>query len=201
VHVGVAYYADFPTAPYGSAGDVPFGTRATPTSDGAAVASALSSLPTLSGGDGAESLVEALYTIAGGAPHSPATAPTCAPSGEDAGFCWRADADRAVVVITDAASHEAPDATATPYMPYGATVSHATWTTARSTMSSAGVTLFAIAPTGATGDPVTQLRTMCTDLGLTPDESVVAYGTTGGSADLTTPLRTMLGLVRARYGL
>jgi hypothetical protein len=81
-----------------------------PTSDAMAVHTALGNLMAQGGGDAPEGGVIALSRLAGGgaAPMTGVTDFTC-PVGTGAGGCWRPGARHAVVMISDAQFHNAPD--------------------------------------------------------------------------------------------
>lgn len=192
VSVGIAYFADFPIDPFGTPDDEPFGGHVLPTADLDTLEGGLLSLPMQSGGDRAESAVEALFTLAGGTPHD-ASSPFDCPGGLAVGGCWRADAARVLIVITDVEQHNAPETAGGPLLsPYPASLSAAEWSTARDLLSAAEVTVFVVTRSGR---PATQFRTLVTELGQDPDLSVVAYPDRFGAAHLT----EVAGLVLARH--
>ncbi len=99
VVMGVAEYRDFPIDPYGSPGDYPFRLGQSATSDVSAVQSALNSLRVGGGGDGPESMIEAINrTVAG----------TCAAGAGFGEACFRDSTHPIIVVVTDNESHNGP---------------------------------------------------------------------------------------------
>jgi len=129
VALGVGWYADFPTEPFGGSADQPFRLlhriMSVSTADGmASVQGAVNALPALYGNDASESGWEAMHQIATGAgttvggasvaPFDPAVAaPASIPAGETTGAIggvgFRAGAMPIVVAVTDAASHDAAE--------------------------------------------------------------------------------------------
>jgi hypothetical protein len=207
VRVGVAAFADFPHGSYGFAPDEPFIGLLSPTNDSAMVTATLSTLPALGGGDGPESGVEALFILAGGTPHPDATPFVCGPS-LAAGGCWRAGAQRAVVMITDITQHNAPH----PALGAGALVDPYTgfapaaqvWTTVRDRMIAEGVALFAIVPDGSAFgggefEPLPQLELLTSELGQDPTNSIAVYPAL--TSDWTAVSRQMAGFLARYLGL
>ncbi|MCB9613770.1 MAG: hypothetical protein H6722_15105 [Sandaracinus sp.] len=190
VAVGVAEYADFPVDPYGSSGDVPFRGLSAPSRTRATVVAGLGALSTMMGNDGPESGIEALGILAGASVHPNAVRMTC-PSGRIAGGCWRSGAQRVVILFTDAAQHNGPmpDGSAGTFSAY-TTVSPAplTWSSVRSSLASADVTLFTVVepaadigfpiPGGTPDDATPQHRRMVTALGLDAATHFVARTST-----------------------
>jgi hypothetical protein len=207
VAVGVATFADYPYAPYGGDGDLPFNGILAPTADLAMVEAALRSLPGMGGADGPESGMEALHVLAGGAAHPSSRPFTCA-AGREAGGCWRPLADRAIVIVTDISQHNAPHPAA---MPAGSLVEPYTmvpppappvWMGVRTLLSDGGFGLFAIVPTGSPfgGDvyqPQPQLELLTRELGEDPTQVVVTYPM--GTTDLTSAARTLAMRLSAYY--
>ncbi|MCS6799355.1 MAG: VWA domain-containing protein [Myxococcota bacterium] len=105
----VASFADFPIAPYGSDGDLPFQLLLPLSADVARVQAAVNRLRLQAGGDGPESQVEALYQLATGEGFAPwvPPAPGCPAAGR--GYaCLRTDALPIVLLVTDAPFHNGP---------------------------------------------------------------------------------------------
>ncbi|HEV8322400.1 MAG TPA: hypothetical protein VG389_12360 [Myxococcota bacterium] len=117
---GVGRVEDFPVAPFGSAGDVPFGLLTAMTTDASgAVTAAVNALdPAAGGGDIPEGSMEALYQIATGSgltigPTTYVPPVDCTGYvGMLGGACFRTGALPIVVLITDAPFHIPPDYTA-----------------------------------------------------------------------------------------
>lgn len=188
--MGVAEYADFPVDPYGSSGDVPFRGLSAPSRTRATVIGGLGALSTMMGNDGPESGLEALGILSGAAVHPNAVRMTC-PSGRAAGGCWRSGAQRVVILFTDAAQHNGPmpDGGAGAFSPYSM-ISPAplTWSSVRSSLASADVTLFAVVeptadlgfplPGGTVDDATPQHRRMLNALGHDPATHLIARSTT-----------------------
>ncbi len=107
----VSAFTDFPFPPYGSERDVLFEMLTPQTPDVAVAAEAFGALTMGLGGDGPEAHVEALYQVATGTGrtfypgHIP---PAACPEGTDGCVCFRRDARRVVVLVTDAAMHSGP---------------------------------------------------------------------------------------------
>jgi hypothetical protein len=98
VVMGVVDFRDFPTDPYGSPGDWPFLVRQTMTADVPAVQTALNALAAGGGGDGPESMTEAL--------HRSVTGGTC-PDGFGS-VCFRDASHPIIVAVTDVPTHNGP---------------------------------------------------------------------------------------------
>ncbi|MCS6797481.1 MAG: hypothetical protein NZ898_02940 [Myxococcota bacterium] len=204
VRVGLAVYSDFsPAGGWISPGttDVPFQGVVAPTNVREQIESALEVLPATHGGDLPDSGVEALATLAGLDPH-PTAKPFDCREGLDRGGCWRPDAERAVVILTDAASHEGPTADGrgvhAPYPPF---LGAATWARTRDALQAGRIALYAVARDSGpiAEDARRQLERMCADLGQEPRTSVAFY--TEATPDLRVALRTVREWIVARYGL
>ena len=115
---GVGHFDDYPVAPYGDAasGDVSYRNLQNVTSDAAAAQTAANALPLHYGYDGPESHVPALWTTASGdrSRTLPAISARSCAAGTIGFPCFRADAVRVIVLITDAPFHNGP-AGANPY--------------------------------------------------------------------------------------
>lgn len=100
LRVGLAVFSDYPILPYGSPIDTPFErSRGLHRAD-TALPELLSDVTTLGGGDAATSAVPALTFVLeelGG------------PCDRDASACWRFDASRLVVLLSDGLFHNGPD--------------------------------------------------------------------------------------------
>jgi hypothetical protein len=202
VRVGVSVFADFPVSPHGSPGDVPFRGLLVPTGMATMTESTIEMLPSMYGGDGPESGIEALSILAGGAVH-PDAEPFDCPAGTEEGGCFRPGSWRAVVVLTDITQHNAPH----PSLPAGTLVEPysvvdpdpATWAEARTRMIASGLALFAIVPSsGGSGvsawSPAPQLELLADELGQDPSTSVTTY--TPGTMDLGPAIRTTADRLR-----
>lgn len=172
VRVGLAVYADFPTSPWGSAGDAPFSGLLAPTSDADAFAAAMVELPMRFGGDLPESGIEALSVLSGGVLSAPSTPIPC----EDgaAGGCWREGAARAIVLVTDATQHNGPsrdgDELANPYR--GIEPAPAEWPAVARQMMVEEISLFPVVV--STSDAVVaQHQRMLRDLGQADEDGSV----------------------------
>ena len=107
---GVGHFDDYPVSPYGSSGDLSYRNLQNLTSDTAAAQTAANSLPLHYGADGPESHVVALWTVATGDPSRTLPrqgARSCA-AGRIGYPCFRPDAVRVIVLITDAPFHNGP---------------------------------------------------------------------------------------------
>ncbi|NMC68875.1 MAG: hypothetical protein GYA57_02265 [Myxococcales bacterium] len=109
---GVGHFDDYPVSPYGDPGfgDVSYRNLQSLTSDAAAAQTAANSLATHYGVDDPESHVVALWTVATGDPSRTLPrqgARSCA-AGRVGYPCFRPDAVRVIVLITDAPYHNGP---------------------------------------------------------------------------------------------
>lgn len=197
VAVGVSFYADFPmSSSSATREDRPFEAGVEPSLMAATAGAELAGYPrTRSGGDGAESGIEALSVLAGGPVPASASALTCS-SGRVPGGCWRADAQRVIVVWTDAPNHHGPLATGDglefPYDP--AIPGAAMWTTesALGRMRTEGILLLVLMD-DAFGRP--QHVRMISDLGQPASDLIdVAAGTSGLGTGLDAVVARVRGL-------
>lgn len=114
VRFSVGRYADFPVDPYGSAGgggvprDDVYRLEQASTSDLGAIQRALDRLTLQSGGDVAESTVEALYISATGDAPMSLVPPRSCPAGTVGYPCFQRDGSRIFLVFTDAPMHNGP---------------------------------------------------------------------------------------------
>lgn len=107
--LGVATFADFPVAPCGDPGDVPFALNLPVTDDVARVQAAVSAIRTAQGRDPPESQVEGLYQLATGEGRGSFVPPSFGcPSGGFGYPCFRDDALPVVLLFTDASFHNGP---------------------------------------------------------------------------------------------
>jgi len=110
---GCGEYKDFymTTGPsYGASGDVPFRLRTAITSSTTAVASGLAAMTATGGGDGPESMIEALYQIATGEGMNYPTANLVPPNHAGrGGVGFRVDSIPIIISITDNPSHGVAD--------------------------------------------------------------------------------------------
>jgi len=188
--VGIDYYADFPTTAGGR--DRPFQGGVQPLGRLDNLRDELSMAPVFGGGDFPESGVEALHVLSGGDPHPLAEPLRCSSSARVAGGCWRPDAERVIVVVTDAANHNGPDPASDglfqPYM--GIDPAPAEWPAVADALREQGVRLFAVVDSGAAVSPAAQYEEMVDDLGQ-PEEHVILRR--GGDWDAVgTTLATLL---------
>jgi hypothetical protein len=144
---GVGYFDDYPVIPYGDPGwgDVSYRNLQNLTSDAAASQSAANSLATHNGYDGPESNVVGLYTTASGdasrtLPRQ--SAPSC-PAGRIGYPCFRPDAVRVIVHITDATYHNGPGGS-DPYPGSVGGVAPPTYVQARDALVAAGIKVIGV---------------------------------------------------------
>lgn len=108
VRFSLAQYADFPISPYGLDDDLPFRLITASTSDLATLQRGLDLLQLSSGGDEAESGLEALYLAASGQGLG-LLVPDRRCAADTVGYpCFRRAGSRIFVWITDAPSHNGP---------------------------------------------------------------------------------------------
>ena len=185
VAVGVAYYGDFPISPYGGTSDRPFVAGIEPTTTASPVEAEFAAAPTGSGGDTAESGIEALSVLTGRTPPSSATPFSCSPGRIDGG-CWRSGADRVVIVYTDATNHNGPDPDTTglesPYS--GISPAPASWPTVATRMMGQDVELIVLSAgsSSTSTDLDRQVAEMLSDLGQPAANLITATNTVLPSA-------------------
>lgn len=196
VRVGVASYADFPISPYGVPPDEPFAGILIPTRAIGDVQAALSGIPSRSGGDGPESGLEVLHALLGGGPIPKSAVPFRCPVGTSPGGCWRAIARRAIVIVTDATSHNAPSSGGVIVSPYDARPRAVGWASTRA-LFGPETRLFALVPADSSSDlelsAEAQMNYLVSDLGQTPADSIVTYP--AGTFDVSAEIRVLATLV------
>jgi hypothetical protein len=133
VVMGVGDFRDFPTSPYGDAGDWPFLVRQTMTADVGAVQTALNTLAAGGGNDGPESMAEGLYQSV--------TSGAC-PDGFGQ-VCFRSESHPIIVVVTDAPSHNGPGGENA----YAAPVRGASWMDAVNALNAGNVKVVGVGVT------------------------------------------------------
>lgn len=117
---GVALFGEFPVSPHARDTDEvePYALRASITTDVGRVESALDGTPVWGNLDNAEAAIEGLFQIATGAGLPPFIAPSVGcPMGGVGGACFRDEAFRIVMLVTDAPMHNGPPGVA-PFEPY-----------------------------------------------------------------------------------
>lgn len=110
VQFAVTAFADFPQAPYGDAGDLPFRRITRMTADKAAVLAGINALQARGGNDTPEAQLEALYQIATGAGrdlNGDRVYDTARGEVEPQPVGWRTGAAKVVLLATDASFHNA----------------------------------------------------------------------------------------------
>ncbi|AKF09231.1 internalin [Sandaracinus amylolyticus] len=108
---GVALFGEFPVAPHALAGDDvgPFLLRTPITTDVVRIETALARTPVWGNLDDPEAAIEGLFQVATGAGLEPfIEASVGCPSGGVGGACFRDDAFRIVMLVTDAPMHNGP---------------------------------------------------------------------------------------------
>jgi hypothetical protein len=108
---GVALFGEFPVPPHARAGDDvgPFLLRAPITTDVIRVEAALDGTPVWGNLDDPEAAIEGLFQVATGAGLLPFIEPSVGcPRGGVGGACFRTDAFRVVMLVTDAPMHNGP---------------------------------------------------------------------------------------------
>ncbi len=108
---GVALFGEFPVEPHAFPGDDtgPYTLRASLTTDPARIESALDATPVWGNRDDPEAAIEGVYQVATGEGLSPWILGSLGcPGGGVGGPCFRTDAFRILMVVTDAPMHEGP---------------------------------------------------------------------------------------------
>lgn len=108
---GLAFFGEFPVAPHARPTSAvrPYELRAPITTDVDRLAAAFEGIPTWSNLDDPEADVEGLFQVATGAGLPPyVDASFGCPMGGSGGVCFRADAFRVVLLVTDAPMHNGP---------------------------------------------------------------------------------------------
>lgn len=108
---GLAFFGEFPVEPHArpSSGVLPYELRAPITTDVERLTAAFEGIPTWGNLDDPEADVEGLFQVATGAGLPPFIDPSFGcPSGGSGGACFRSDAFRVVLLVTDAPMHNGP---------------------------------------------------------------------------------------------
>lgn len=108
---GLAFFGEFPIAPHArpDSGVLPYQLRAPITTDIERLTAAFEGIPTWGNLDDPEADIEGLFQVATGAGLPPFIEPSFGcPSGGSGGVCFRADAFRVVLLVTDAPMHNGP---------------------------------------------------------------------------------------------
>lgn len=203
VHIGISVFADFPYGSFGRDTDRPFIGVLEPTADSATISTELSSLPSMNGGDYPEGGVEALFDLSGGDPHYSSRPFDC--SGDRVhGGCWRRNAERAIVIVTDVSQHNIPSPTIGGALvsPYPADLGAPAWDDVHPLMTGGDIALFGLVRDRGTdvNDGSRQLRAVATALGDDPDLRIVDYATGGGEVPSLGPqLRQLETLIADTY--
>ena len=197
VQFGVAYAGEFPSSPYGAAGDRPFEGGIEPTASASALDAEVATRPRWNGADAQDATVEALSILAGGSVHPTALGLSCS-AGRVAGGCWRPGAQRVIVVHTDSPIHNGPDPAGpgllAPYV--GISPAPATWPDVRSRLLASG-TLVIFVDSDSFDPAPAQLDEMLRDLGQPLTDRHVVRGSTESEAACD----RVVARVRAAAGL
>jgi hypothetical protein len=198
-HVGVSFFADFQVSPYGETGDRAYMFGAEPAPTATSLTTALSGRPMMNGGDGSDSVTEAISVLAGGAVHPLVTTPPRCSAGRVAGGCWRATSRRVVIVIGDSVSHNGPAITGTTlFDPYGVALSPAgaRWPDVLASLRGTNTTLLFVTLSSSSTDTLAQHRRMVTDLGQPMSDvfsfSLSSFSTTADQ--VVTRVRALVGM-------
>lgn len=108
---GLAFFGEFPVEPHARPGSGvrPYELRAPITTDVERLTAAFEGIPSWGNLDDPEADVEGLFQVATGAGLSPYIEPSFGcPSGGTGGACFRSDAFRVVLLVTDAPMHNGP---------------------------------------------------------------------------------------------
>ncbi len=108
---GLAFFGEFPVLPHGrpSSGVKPYELRSPITTDVETLATTFQNIPSWGNLDDPEADVEALFQVGTGAGLAPFIDPSFGcPMGGAGGACFRADAFRTVLLVTDAPMHNGP---------------------------------------------------------------------------------------------
>lgn len=191
VAVGLAYYGDFSalfggrTATFVAGVELGLATS-TAISDDVAMQSEL--------GGGDDSTMEALHIVTGGTPQMGATPFVCS-SGRTAGGCWRAGAERVVVLHTDEIARGGPDpASAGLFNPWPTGPS---WPTVRPRLMADGTAVLVVLDDDyiVTGDPLGSYQEMATDLGQPATDVMIEAPDIDSACDgIVARVRTIAGI-------
>ncbi|MBI5499103.1 MAG: hypothetical protein HY907_02600 [Deltaproteobacteria bacterium] len=199
---GVGHFDDYPVEPFGDywSGDVSYANLQNLTSVAAAAQTAANSLPNHYGYDDSESHVPALWTVATGDPSRsyPAVPARSCGAGTIGYPCFRADAVRVIVLITDAPYHNGPGG----YDPYyGLPVTAPTYAQARDALVAAGIKVIGVhSDTWSSHDHDVQLArdTGAVDSGGSPLVYDIPGSGTGLGTQVVNAVRTLANNVPIR---
>jgi hypothetical protein len=195
VNVGVAYFGEYPIAPYGSSGDRPFVGGVEPGTTVRAVTDEWDGRPMFMGSDGPDALVEGLFSLHGGRLAAASIAMECS-AGREAGGCWRPTAQQVVVVHTDSEVHTGPNPDGSGlYSPYaGISPAPATWPGTRTRMRSDETVLLILDDSSFSTTSTQQFDLMIGDLGQpATDRHDISSGTvTDACAEVVARVRGLM---------
>ncbi|MFK7985123.1 MAG: hypothetical protein AB8I08_03755 [Sandaracinaceae bacterium] len=129
---GLAFFGEFPVAPHGRDGNLPYELRSPITTEVTRVEAAFDETPNWGNLDDPEAAIEGLYQVATGDGYGSAGTPGFVPQtlgcpgGGTGGACFRDDALPIVMLITDSPMHNGPPDVA-PDAPYAFTPAPATY--------------------------------------------------------------------------
>ena len=165
---GVALFGEFPERPHAAEGaDVgPYQLRSPITLEVPRVETALDMVPTWGNLDEPEAAIEGLFQVTTGEGLSPwIDAALGCPGGGTGGACFRRDAFRVVMLVTDAPMHNGPPGIA-PIEPYTFTPPPHTYEDAVDAVSRADVTVLGLGASDPFREsPFPHLRALCRDTG------------------------------------
>ncbi|MBN1772951.1 MAG: hypothetical protein JXB32_16905 [Deltaproteobacteria bacterium] len=202
---GVGNFDDYPVSPYGNAGygDVSYRNLQNLTSDSAAAQAAANALPEHDGADIPESHVPALWTVAAGDPSRtcPRQAARSCAAGAVGYPCFRPDAVRVIVLITDALFHNGPSS----YSTYGAistgscTATAPTYVQTRDALVAANISVIGVNSGSARSHLETLARdTGAVDVGGTPLVYDISSSGTGLGTQVINAVQTLANNVPIR---
>ncbi|MBI5499101.1 MAG: hypothetical protein HY907_02590 [Deltaproteobacteria bacterium] len=197
---GVGQFDDYPYSPYGSSGDNSYSNLQSLTSDAAAAQSAADRLPNHFGNDGPESHVPALWTVATGDPSRtyPVQPARSCGAGTIGYPCFRSDAVRVIILITDAPFHNGPGG-ANPYAATVLGVTPPTYIQARDALVAANIRVIGV-NSGTAGSHLTTLATdtRAVDAGGAAMVYTISSSGTGLGSQVVTAVQTLANNVPIR---